>query len=250
MVLALLVGGEVVVAGQLIFRCVRWMKVESILVNASVFIAAWKSGGYCLISRSVVSQSPYFGCLGLPFAFAGDEVPGGNTKPFSSPVQGSMSGGSQVSCVCATVKVSVFTKCATRSSAASFAGLEKILDLNVMLTPSKTAGAIRLLKSWHTRRSFTRSSRGTNDKIFVRQTSESQTRMNDGFDEKTRLHREWNDAAHTYQRLLMTRATSHIHCSPMLSISPNNNLDPARVEDVLEKEEEGLVTSVEAEELV
>ena len=39
------------------------MVVEKARMNAGTLAAAWNSGEYCLISKSVISQLPYLGTL-------------------------------------------------------------------------------------------------------------------------------------------------------------------------------------------
>jgi len=133
--------------GQLILRWERLMKVDTTLTKASVLVAAWKRGGYCLMRRSVVAQSPYFGCFDPAPCVVGEWSCGGYIKSFSSPVHGSMRGGSRVSFVQGTTNVRLLTRYPIRSSAASFAGREKVLDRKFTVRSSKTVGARRLQKS-------------------------------------------------------------------------------------------------------
>ena len=43
--------------------CVILGMSEKARMKVGILVAAWNIGGYCLMSRSVISQVPYFGSL-------------------------------------------------------------------------------------------------------------------------------------------------------------------------------------------
>ena len=76
----------------------------------------------------------------------------------------------------------IFERASTR------AGLENVDGLKVTVSDSKSTGAVRVAKSWQTRRKLGRSSSLRWAKRLSRQVSFNQKRRKDELVDKTRLH--------------------------------------------------------------
>jgi hypothetical protein len=212
------------------------MSSEKTAQKAGTFVAAWKRGGYCLIRRSCISQVPYLGALSFA-APCGVETCGSYTNGFSAPVHGSMIGGRKVSAACGMWKVKVFTWRPMRDKASMRAGLLKEEGLNVTVMFSKRRGAAFELKSWHTKRSFGRSSDSRWSSTVSRHVSFSQKRRKTEEVERTRLHIEPLERIALACQCCFARALRQRVCilhrpstvvAGVNGISPKSNLELAR----------------------
>jgi len=150
-------------------------------MNAGILVEAWKSAGYCLMTRSVAS--PYLGSFCLTERLAC----GVYTKLHSLP-SSSTSGGRNDSALCGTRKFNVCTWRPMRLRAASRDCFAKVPDLKVTLRSSNRKGAVFEAKSWHTRRALERSGLSRWSNRVSRQLSESQKRMKAELVDNTRWH--------------------------------------------------------------
>lgn len=87
-------------------------------------------------------------------------------------------------------KVKVLTWRPILARASMRAGLEKVEGLKVVVMDSNSTGAVRVAKSWHTRRKLGRSSSSRWANKLSRHLSFSQKRKNDELVDNTRLQME------------------------------------------------------------